>query len=339
MATDLRDLAPLTLRNHRTQRYGGDDMSSPISSFTGGDQRRIHDLYDFLRQLYLIFDAQGDCSEETTQALAAFASPEKISALLSNARQLGYESCAAKPDELLAKTVHDIRSGGLTPLIARLQLAQVSGWKIEDARAIYFLTRDHLKIMRSALPGLDDAQRGIDLSPKLHGTELLVEKWHEATLVTGERRVRLEVEAEFDGHISESCIEFGALDRILYNLINNSSRHAADDLVRLHIFALPSERSDETSETVRFVLINRLSADDRARLAGRDLRELFQPGISSTSSGLGLTVVADFVASAYGIPSRERALNEGYLGAKMEDDQFITWFHWPIARERRAGAG
>ena len=74
-----------------------------------------------------------------------------------------------------------------------------------------------------------------------------------------------------------------------------------------------------------------MNAEDEERLAGRPLRELFRPGVSSTGSGLGMTVAADFVTNAYGLTDRETALDNRYLGAKLlTDRRFVAWFHWPI---------
>lgn len=324
-------LAPIVLRNYRNRRFRGDEMSLPISAFARKDQERVRDLYDFLERLYAVFDRGGNCHEETVRRLIELTPPKTVSAILRHAAQIGDDQVNSHPDELFAKTFHDIRGGGLTFLLGRLQLAQLKGWTIADARTVFFLTRDHLKIMRSALLGLDDAKRKIDQQPKLHGARLIVEKWHNALLSREGRQIRLELESSFDGYVSECCIEFGALDRILYNLINNAASHGAGERIRLTLLELPAAEPNELNENLRFVLENRLSKADGERLARSNPRELFNPGVSTTSSGLGLTVVADFVTNAYGLVSREQAIAEGYLGADVQEDRFIVWFHWPIA--------
>lgn len=181
--------------------------------------------------------------------------------------------------------------------------------------------------MRNALLGLDDEKRDEDLLPKLHGINFIVGKWKDALLREEQRQARLEVDSRSDGNISECCVEFGALDRILYNLINNASRHTSFDHVGLTIIPLP----ETDSVDLRFVVTNEVSESDAAALQGRDLGELFQPGISSTGSGFGMTVAADFVANAYGLGSRDKAVAGEYLGACLSGRQFAAWFHWPIA--------
>lgn len=333
---DLRALAPLVLHNNRARRYRGDGMSLPLAAFPVADQDRIRQLYNFVHRLHAAIGTKENATPKTLGALTEFTSSQAVASILQNAQSIGREGTAADSDELLAKTMHDIRSGGLTFLIARLQLAERYGWQAKDARVLFLLARDHLKIMRSALLGLDDTQRAIDQLPRLHGTALILEKWQNAVLLQGERTVRLEVDAHFQGYISECCLEFGALDRVLYNLINNACRHTADETICLSMLDLRQPGLSEQSDNVRFVLTNRISETESGRLSERDLRELFLPGISTTESGLGLTVVADFVANAYGLLSREKALEGGYVGARLLGDRFVVWFHWPIAHEEIA---
>jgi signal transduction histidine kinase len=129
--------------------------------------------------------------------------------------------------------------------------------------------------------------------------------------------------------ISECCVEFGALDRILYNLLNNACRHSAAERIHLALFPVP----DENGENLRFVLLNALKEEDRVRLRSMDLKTLFQVGVSSTGSGYGLHVAAEFVAHAFGLASPEEAVADRYLGANLIADQFAIWFHWPIVAE------
>ena len=112
---------------------------------------------------------------------------------------------------------------------------------------------------------------------------------------------------------------------------------------------LPDPRS-RPGDCLRFVLSNRVGETDVARLratiqaragrtvltAARDeslLHALFAPEVSSTGSGFGLTVVADFVAGAFGLRDRAEALRERYAGAILDGKTFRVWFHWPMAHD------
>ncbi|HEX8295594.1 MAG TPA: hypothetical protein VF593_04805 [Chthoniobacteraceae bacterium] len=322
----LLDLAPLSLRNHRLRRYLGDDLCSPLSSFEPVDQILIRKLYAFLQAL---FEALKDGAETTRadrlQELLQQYDPEDV---VTQARELGRASYAAAPSPQLAKTVHDLRGGGLTPLLGHLQLAQL-GLSGAGLDTLYFLTRDHLKIMRNALLELDDEKRNEDLLPKVHGTDFIVEKWNGAVLHHERREIRLVVDCAQPAAISECCVEFGALDRILYNLINNACRHVANDSIRLVIFPVP----DAGGENLRFVLLNSVTEADAENLRARDLPQLFEAGVSTTGSGFGLSVAADFVANAFGISDPAQAVAGRYLGATFVESDFAVWFHWPIVAD------
>jgi hypothetical protein len=40
--------------------------------------------------------------------------------------------------------------------------------------------------------------------------------------------------------------------------------------------------------------------------------------------------VADLVSRAYGVEPN-RLTGGHYVGAKLVDDEFVTWFHWPLS--------
>ena len=148
----------------------------------------------------------------------------------------------------------------------------------------------------------------------------------------------------YEGALTECCLESAALDRIFYNLANNACRHAATDQLEMAIFPIPQPPGD----CLRFVLSNEVGETDAASLhsllrhggadsvdrgSGASLFRLFEPAVSSTGSGFGLTVVAEFVAGAFGLRNRAEALRERYVGAVLESCTFRVWFHWPMASD------
>lgn len=186
-----------------------------------------------------------------------------------------------------------------------------------------------IRTLPNALIGLDDAKREDDLQIKIHGTDFIVEKWQGATLHGTERDIRIVVECPVPTAISECCVEFGALDRILYNLINNACRHAAADSIRLILMPVPNGDGDN----VRFVLLNSVSPSDLAHLQTLGMESLFEEGTSTTGSGYGLAIATEFVTHAYGLKSAAQAIEGGYLGAAMVEEDFAAWFHWPRVLE------
>ena len=326
-------LAPSILPNRRSRRYAGDDVYSKLSDFAPADQAIVRRLYAFLQELFERLNPDAVGNGRMTPELRAFLAHLDVDDWVSTARAFGSASHDGSPSAQLAKTIHDVRGGGLTSILGYLALmAMDGGRKVDGLSGLFFLTRDHLKIIRNAIVGLDDEKRAEDLLPKLHTIGLIVEKWDGAMFGPADGQVRVAVDHRYDGPIAECCVEFGALDRILYNLMNNAVRHAAEKEVRLFVLPLPDKSEPEN---LRFALSNSVGDADIAKLRQmgdlHDLRQLFVSGVSTTASGLGLTIVADFVCNAYGIVGRDDAFQQGYLGACVKDGNFIVWFHWPMS--------
>ncbi len=304
-----------------------------MDEFAEVDQRLIKSTYRFLEGIFVPlkrYHASGD--QTALSQIQSTVDGLEMNEVLGRVRPLGVASMESNPGELLGKTVHDLRGGAMSSLIGLLQLAQIVPLNRRQAHQIFFLTRDHLKIMRNALLGLDDAKRQADLLPAMHGVDLIIEKWQHAVLGNGERQTHLQVESDYLGSIAECCVEFGALDRVLYNLINNACRHTASGQVKLSIRSQPA--GDAQPDNLCFCVSNPVGVEEGQQLSARgDLRKLFEPGVSSTGSGLGLTVAADFVTNAYGLRSHGAALDGSYLGARLHQGGFHAWFHWPIAAD------
>ncbi len=132
----------------------------PVSAFTEEDQKRLQVLYSYLQELMVAL-AANDAGTSISR-VEEFLRAQPADEITEVARQFGKASYAARPSPMLAKTIHDLRGGGLTPLIGQLQLAQMSPLTEATSNALYFLTRDHLKIMRNArwCPNLNVPQRG-----------------------------------------------------------------------------------------------------------------------------------------------------------------------------------
>ena len=320
------------LQNFRKGRYRGDNFCLPLSSFAPSDQDGVRTIYRFLEDLFVVLkQPQGKKTRGELAAVRAHLDRQNTDEVFDQVRALGVQSLAADPSELMAKTVHDLRGGAMTALLGQLQLAETRPADEPGLRQLFFLTRDHLKIMRNALLGLDDPKRQADLETRMHSVDLIAEKWQHALVQSAERQTHLEVDCDFHGNIAECCVEFGALDRVLYNLVNNACRHTASGAVRLSIHSHPT--GEDHPDDLRFEVCNPVDTADRQRLLDRgDLRTLFQPAVSSTGSGFGMTVALDFVSNAYGLPRRDQALEGRYLGAELTaDNDFVVWFHWPVA--------
>lgn len=344
VSDSLLALAPLHLSNQRKERYQGDDLCIALTSLAVRDQTLVLGIYTTLGELlYAIADTSTDNAMKW-QDVKQWTQRHNLDAFIDRVRELGEASHAEASSEELAKAMHDVRGGPLSSLLGRLQLSNHLPHNEDQLKTLFVLVRDHLKIMRSAITGLDDPRRDADRRPRSHDMRLMLEKWHGSVVGPTSRKqpIHMDVDCRYEGTMTECCLESAAIDRIFYNLANNACRHAAGDHIDMAIFPIP----ESPGECLRFVLSNEVSEADAVYLdaliqsggadradkgTGLSLMALFAPKVSSTGSGFGLTVVADFVTSAFGLRDSREALRERYVGAILDGRTFRAWFHWPMA--------
>lgn len=322
--------APANIRP-RPRRYVGDTVVASIHDLAPADVPVVRRIYEFLRSLQRLVQ-RLDEPRAGVPLLQAELARQDYRELCEQIRGLGAALVAEDMPMAVRKVYHDVRGGSLSGLLMHLDLCEADEAEAEDVERVFFLVRDHLKIMRNALPDLDPAGYAVDLSPAEHDTSLLVEKWAGIAYgATDSGRVHIEMACDFRGSVSECCMEFAALDRVMYNLINNASRFASDAVVRVEIF--PLAESQETD--LRFVVSNLVTPEHRARLLtdlGDDFSRIFASRYTTDGHGIGLQICTDIVTHGYGLDSPREALREAYLGARLIRDHFVAWFHWPARR-------
>ncbi len=345
VSATLLALAPLHLPNQRKERYQGDDLCIPLTSLAARDQTLVLAIYEALGELlHTITDTSTDNASKWRDT-ARWTQRHNLDAFIDKVRELGAASHAEAASEELAKAMHDVRGGPLSPLLGRLQFLDHLPHDEDQLKTLFVLVRDHLKIMRSAITELDDLRRDADRRPRSHDMRLMLEKWHGSVVGPKPQAppIHMNVDCRFEGTLTECCLESAAIDRIFYNLATNACRHAAGNHIDMAIFPIPELPGD----CLRFVLSNEVSEADAISLkaliqsGGADsadkgtslnLTALFAPTVSSTGSGFGLTVVTDLVTSAFGLPNSRETLRERYVGAILDGRTFRVWFHWPMAR-------
>ncbi len=191
------------------------------------------------------------------------------------------------------------------------------------------LAYDHAKKMRNAVVNIDIPTRTADGRFNVHSIMDYINKWQGGEYDSDEHSIRVHVQSNFQGNISIRCLEASAIDRILYNYINKAIGFADSQSIVQTIFLV----GDQEHQSLRWVVENRISHNHQQWLkenVGETLHKLFEGGIITRGgNGLGLSNCVDFVSSGYGITAK-RALDEGYIGAKVIDDTYYAWFHWNI---------
>lgn len=324
-------LAPTTLASYRAGRYDGGAMDAPLEIFPPSERALLGAIYAAIEAVYAV------ARDESTPADAKVAALRRLYAatwapLLPTVRELGAAIPAERSTPRLRQIVHDVKGGAFQALAMYLQLLDLQALPAEQLHRVRFLARDQLKIMRNALPELDPEGTARDEAHNLHAVGLLLEKWQRADHRLPGRSAVIEVDCRYQGAVAERCLEFAALDRVVYNLVNNAAAHSADGRVRLAILPVPPAAPND----LRIAVVNRITDEQRRALEARfpaGLGQLFHGGFTTGGSGLGLRICADFVANAYGLAGVEQALAEGHLGAAIVAGQFVAWVHWPIAAD------
>lgn len=318
---------PPTLPNLRQQRFRGDHLDLALAALSREDQAHVDVVYRFAKSLHSRWLAMRDQPDwdALRQLLASANQPPFTDA----AQAMGRDSLARCEDDdlrrLLGKFLHDLRGGALIPLQLHARMAE---WDSDPLhlRSAAFLARDQAKIMRNILPGLDPEVRSADEAEKPHTMQPVVEKWDgfrfdRGGLPPGQVRVA----CGYQGLLASCCLEASAVDRVVYNYLNNAMRFA--DGERIHLDITPAG-----DDAVRWVVAHPIAPDHVAWLrqhTGGELARLFRGGLTRGGTGVGLSNCAELVAAAFGLPDIDVALNERYLGAAVEAGWYLAWAHWP----------
>lgn len=312
-------------KSARNDRYNGGGFGLSLTDLDSQDVVRVRTAYSGVKALYDLWLYMRD---EPNYAVLQTRLQNMIAGEFMQAVQnIGLDTYAKAPElsPAIRKAIHDIRGGGLTALLGYAQLIPRLKEKQETyLRQVVYLARDHAKMMRNILPDLDRAYRDADESLKVHHVREFIDKWQEFVFEMKGRQVRVTAVSHFDGFMTNRCLETSAIDRILYNYINNAARFSVSDEVRLTVIPLPNHLT-------RWVIENDINAEQKEWLDStfhNDLRELFRGGHTRGGQGIGLSSCSDLVAASFGLPTAT-AVDQQYLGATVQNMAYYAWFHWP----------
>jgi signal transduction histidine kinase len=325
----LQTLAPADLTLERDERYAGGGMSVPLVAFQPEDRETLRRLYTRLTAFRDDLEAAGadtDDSEVAVQVVERFLEEYGWRPLMSWAKSLGDPVEGAVDPETFRQVRHDIRGGAL---VSALQLAERGRLDDKRARKMYMRVRDHAKIVRNAVPELDPETHEEDSREHLHGASLIVDKWQDTELANASgESVDVRVEATYEGSVSQRCVEFAALDRVVYNLMNNAVEGTTDGTIELYLAGVPTSAPEHLRIAVANPVDEAFADDLREEFGGDDVSGLFRGGYTTGGSGVGLRICTEFIGHAYGVTPRA-AVDEGHVGARLRDDTFVNWVHWP----------
>lgn len=316
-------LASDNLTSYCSTRYRGDGFSFALEQFHPLDLERFLSVYSGVERVYTTFlylRERGEVTLETmSPALKVFQNGE----IARQARDLGIDTKDHSAE--FSRALHDVRGGALTSLLGYFEL----GLETEiDLLSFIGLARDQAKMMRHSVPELDPIIAEVDTQLAVHTVDGYLEKWRDFKVFAAGSLKRVQVNNSCQGFISERCLETSAIERIVYNLINNAARFSSTDLVVLNVIRAGTEVSrwvvTNPIDSVQAAWLSRVEAE-----AGH-LSRFFLGGLSRGGNGVGLSSCASLVAAAFGRQSIEEAVTDGLVGCRVIDDTFYSWFHWPM---------
>lgn len=327
-----RGLAPCGLPNFRSQRYDGDSLQTDLADYPASDRTALTALYARLVDLYLLLTPLAMDPLLDPATLEGPLAAQRIDGLQDIARRIGDQPSPYAPAP--RRAIHDIRGGALLALTLTHEMMLIDGrTDRETLLCLFRYARDHLKIMRNCIPAIDPQRSARDRAGNAHSIDLLREKWLNVDLNQASgREVRVRMDCDWQGTICDSCMEMSALDRIVYNLVGNATKYGDGHWIQLRVFPVDARDADARVETLRFVIANPISEAQQRALhesVGAETGRVFEAGRTTAGSGYGLAIISEFVTEAFGLMETSEALEGAYIGARIIDGHFFTWFHWP----------
>lgn len=329
------EIGRLTTRpivSYRSARYAGGRVAVRLERDFGDVEIGL--IRSFYRELVHLLELtrprpDSEVIEATRRAaLEAFFGQTKLIRFAEEIEQVAI-SAERTADQSLAEVLREMTGGAFFGIFAAVQILRTDETDPEGFGSLYYLVRDHLKILRSLIEDLDPEGRERDEALNLHPISLMREKWDGALFQVGDRRIRVAFESSFEGHVAERCIEFAEVDRLFYHLAQNAAQHGIGKKLGCQVEVTPDKNS------LRWVFINPIDSPTRRSLMKliAEGNSLFDSGTSLNGKGWGLNVVAQSVDNAYGLSGKRYGESVGYYGVRIDPERFVVWFHWPIVAE------
>ena len=288
------------LQVYRSERYGGEDLGVSIRELDPSDLATLCRLYDLVKRIDEVWLYMDDVKNE--KLLTDKLKQLAESSFVSSLSLLGHT--VTEENTLLKAALDDARWGALGPLLSRIPKTDIQ-WPSDELATAVLLARDHAKMLRNAFYDLDATLREADESPKAHSAKASTAKFHGLQWDTQ----RVELLASWDGTLTSRCLETSAVDRLLYDFVRRAHKIGCES-VHLHLVKA-------NSQLVRFLF------------------DMDRPGFKAHQEK-DLASLA--VARSVGL-SPSAALQQGYLGAREEENRCCAWFHWPIFYAPDGSAG
>lgn len=320
-----------TTRQRRSQRRTYESTLS-LYDVTLPTRRAIRKLYRHLIELTYMLRPWLDTPDYPTAVaetrLRTFVRTAKWPRIIETLLHLA--PLTHRNNDRVLRVIHDIRGGALTSLTLYLQMAEQGDLLARDIPQMVLLANDHAKILRSMIVDLDRIRYTLDELFVPQPIDVIPATWHAKHYrIPSGHTAWLTVECPVQGYIAESMIELAALERVLYNLVNNAVLHCAQPQVSIRLAPSPL-----FSDMVMIEVANTIDGAQYQRLAqmcpDANWNRLVHDAFSTTGSGLGLGICADIVAHMCGMDHIAQVITAGHFHVHVTPTRFHVQFAWPL---------
>lgn len=314
----------------RRRRYEADDIALSLYDMPLKARRSVRKLYRHLVELTYLLRPWLDNPEYPTAMaetrLRIFVRTARWSDILATLQDVTPNDSLAH-DQRVLRVIHDLRGGALSSLSIYLQLADSGDLHAQDIPHLVLLANDHAKMLRTTIVDLDRVRYTRDEIFAPQSIECIVNAWRNVHyFIASGASAQVYCESQVSGYIADSVIELAALERVIYNLVNNAVNHSVDKQVHVKI-----KYTDETRQLVTFTVSNAID-EHHARILDamtcNSAQSLITHALSTTDSGLGLGICADIVAHVLNSEVMD-IVNQRLFEVQWSPAQFTVSFVWP----------
>jgi len=198
-----------------------------------------------------------------------------------------------------------------------------------DARRLFYLCRDQMKIMRASFGDLDAPLLAEDEKMRLHGAGLLRTKWRGAEHSYYNNPGKVQCGYFFDGPVTERCVEFAEYDSNLYCLANLLGSRSENGGFQIEI------KNTKVPQCVLATFTATTSIEDHSALKDM-LAQTYNRKRLDEDHYLS-HLVKSSVSRAFQLSSATEALSTKLIGCERTGNQTLLWFVWPAILESHDG--
>ncbi|MBU61366.1 MAG: hypothetical protein CMI26_02545 [Opitutae bacterium] len=198
-----------------------------------------------------------------------------------------------------------------------------------DARRLFYLCRDQMKIMRASFADLDATLLAEDEELRLHGAGLLRTKWWGAEHSYFNKPGKVVCGNFFEGPVTERCVEFAEYDSNLYclaNLLGSKSENGG--------FQIELDNS-KIPDCALATLTGSTNSANHLKL--KSIIEQKYHRETMDEDGYLAHLVKSSISRAFQLSSSSEAVEAKLIGCGRTGNQTMLWFVWPSILPNHGG--